>query len=88
VPSLDELPFRVPARIVSVGGERGFRRRLFELGFLPDVEVTVLGAAPLGDPLDLEVRGCRFSLRRAEAAVIGVRPLPAPAASPAGEAAR
>ena len=39
------------------------------------------GAAPLGDPLDIEVRGCRFSLRRAEAEAIGVVTL-----SPAVEA--
>ena len=69
---LAQVPLRRAARIVVVGGERSFRRRLLELGFLPGVEVQVLGAAPLGDPLDIEVRGCRFSLRRAEAEAIGV----------------
>jgi Fe2+ transport system protein FeoA len=81
VDTLARLALRRPARIVSVGGDRGYRRRLLELGFLPGVEVTVLGAAPLGDPLDVEVRGCRFSLRRAEADVIAV-------ASAEGAAAR
>jgi ferrous iron transport protein A len=70
--TLARLPLRAPARIVGVGGERSFRRRLLELGFLPGVEVRVLGVAPMGDPLDIEVRGCRFSLRRAEADVIAV----------------
>ena len=70
--SLARLPLRQPGRISAVGGERAFRRRLLELGFLPGVEVTLLGAAPMGDPLDIEVRGCRFSLRRAEAEQIGV----------------
>ncbi len=69
---LDRLPHGQRARIVTVGGERAYRRRLMELGFLPGVEVIVRGAAPLGDPLDIEVRGCRFSLRRAEAEAIGV----------------
>ena len=68
------LPHHAPARIVAVGGDRGYRRRLMELGFLPGVEVIVHGAAPLGDPLDVEVRGCRFSLRRAEADIIAVAP--------------
>lgn len=72
--TLAHLPLRQPARIATVGGDRAFRRRLLELGFLPGVEVQVLGAAPLGDPLDIEVRGCRFSLRRAEADAIAVRP--------------
>ena len=45
-----------------------------ELGFLEGAVVRVLGAAPMNDPLDVEVRGCRFSLRRAEAELIRVRP--------------
>lgn len=70
--TLARLAHKQPARIVSVGGERAFRRRLLELGFLPGVEVRVLGVAPMGDPMDIEVRGCRFSLRRAEADAIAV----------------
>lgn len=72
---LDRLPHGQRARIVTVGGERAYRRRLMELGFLPGVELVVRGAAPLGDPLDIEVRGCRFSLRRAEAEAIDVESL-------------
>jgi Fe2+ transport system protein FeoA len=70
--TLAHLPLGRPARIESVAGERAFRRRLLELGFLPGVEVTLVGVAPLGDPLEIEVRGCRFSLRKAEAEVIAV----------------
>ena len=72
--TLATLTQRHPARIRSVGGERSFRRRLLELGFLPGVDVRVLGVAPMGDPLDIEVRGCRFSMRRAEADAIAVDP--------------
>lgn len=72
--TLARLPHRTSARIVAVGGARSFRRRLLELGFLPGIEVQVLGAAPLGDPLDIEVRGCRFSLRATEADAITVLP--------------
>lgn len=70
--TLARLSLRRPARIQHVGGDRAFRRRLLELGFLPGVEVRVLGVAPMGDPLDIEIRGCRFSLRRAEADVVDV----------------
>ena len=85
---LSSLALRQPARIVDVGGGRSFRRRLMELGFLPGAEVTLLGVAPMGDPLDLELRGCRYSLRRAEADAIGVEPRGArAAASPATSSA-
>lgn len=70
--SLSRLPLRRPARITAVGGDRAFRRRLLELGFLPGVDVQLIGVAPMGDPLEIEVRGCRFSLRRAEADAITI----------------
>lgn len=79
--SLARLPVRHPARITAVGGERAFRRRLLELGFLPGVEVSLIGVAPMGDPLEIEVRGCRFSLRKAEAEAISVEPIDALAAA-------
>jgi Fe2+ transport system protein FeoA len=72
MPTLAVVPFRQP---VTIGGERAFRRRLLELGFLPGVEVRLLGSAPMGDPLDIEVRGCRFSIRKAEADAILVEPV-------------
>lgn len=70
--TLTAVPLQQPVTIHSVAGDRAFRRRLLELGFLPGVEVRVLGAAPMGDPLDIEIRGCRFSIRRAEADAIAV----------------
>lgn len=63
-----------PVRIRSIGGEPAFRRRLLELGFLPGTVVRLRGVAPLGDPVQVELRGCRFSIRRAEAAAIAVTP--------------
>jgi ferrous iron transport protein A len=44
--------------------------RLLELGLLPGAEVTLCYSAPLGCPLCVQVQGCRFSLRREEAATI------------------
>jgi Fe2+ transport system protein FeoA len=59
--------------VEHVGGERSFRRRLMELGILPNTQVEMKGVAPLGDPLELLVRGCSLSIRRAEAAEVVVR---------------
>ncbi len=46
--------------------------RLLEMGLLPGTVVEVLRLAPLGDPMDLRVRGYRLSIRKAEAALINV----------------
>lgn len=56
-----------------VGGERSFRRRLMELGLVPGTVVEMVGVAPLGDPLELLVRGCSLSIRRGEALWVAVR---------------
>ena len=61
--------------IKSIGGERAFRRRLMELGLLPGTKVAFVGVAPLGDPVELCVRGSSVSIRREEARQIRVQPL-------------
>lgn len=70
--------------IETVGGPRGFRRRLMELGLIPGTPVELLAVAPLGDPVKLRVRGCTLSIRKAEACCIQVKRSPsiAPAVSP------
>jgi ferrous iron transport protein A len=70
--TLSELPLGKSARIKAISGERGFRRRLLELGLLPETLVRVLRVAPLGDPLELQVRGTCLSIRRSEASQIDV----------------
>ena len=72
-----------PVTVKYVGGERAFRRRLMELGLVPGTRVEVVGIAPLGDPLELLVRGCSLSIRRGEALCVTVER----AADPAGTAA-
>jgi len=72
--SLKDLPLGQGAEIVKISGERGFRRRLLELGLLPGTEICVLRQAPLGDPLELSVRGSCLSIRRQEAENIMVLP--------------
>lgn len=72
--SLLDAPQGAWQTVASVHGERGFRRRLLELGFVPGTRVRVVGTAPLGDPLKLEIRSGNLSLRKAEAAGIEVAP--------------
>ena len=59
--------------IHRVGGDRGFRRRLMELGLVSGTRVQLISVAPLGDPLELLVRGCSLSIRRGEAMQIQLR---------------
>ncbi|MBE7453590.1 MAG: ferrous iron transport protein A [Kofleriaceae bacterium] len=68
--SLADVGRHVPVTIASVDGERSFRRRLLEMGLVPGTRVTVTNVAPLGDPLEIEVRRGRLSIRRHEAAHI------------------
>ena len=70
--TLADAPLHTAVQLAHVGGERAFRRRLMELGLVPGTAVAVVNIAPLGDPLELSVRGCKLSIRRAEAAEIAV----------------
>lgn len=69
---LADLALRGLAVIEHVGGEGSFRRRLMELGLVPGTRVELVGIAPLGDPLELLVRGASLSIRRAEAESIRI----------------
>ncbi|MEX0611139.1 MAG: ferrous iron transport protein A [Pirellulales bacterium] len=65
--SAADLEVGQSASVVRIAGADGVSRRLLEMGVTPGVEIRRLGAAPLGDPLEFEVRGYRLSLRRKEA---------------------
>jgi Fe2+ transport system protein FeoA len=60
------------ARVVRVGGNGPFRRRLLEMGFLAGTDVYVEKYAPLRDPIELILKGYHVSLRVEEAAQIQV----------------
>ena len=63
------------ATLKAIGGDRPFRRRLMELGFVPGTAVELRKVAPLGDPLEFAVRGGNISIRRREAAAVSVERL-------------
>jgi len=72
MPTLHDLAPARPARLVRIGGDRAFRLRLMELGFLPGTTVEVLRHAPLGGVLEVLVRRCRIALRSEQARAIEV----------------
>ena len=60
------------AVVVKVHGEGAIRRRIMDMGITKGVTVKVRKTAPLGDPLELTVRGYQLTLRKADAANIEV----------------
>ena len=70
--NLAQLSVGSRGEVVQVEGADEISLRLLEMGLVPGTEFTLLGAAPLGDPLELEVRGYRLSLRKTEAAQVEI----------------
>ena len=60
------------ARVVRIHGQGALRLRIMELGLTPDTPIRVRKIAPLGDPIEIYVRGYALSLRKAEAALVEV----------------
>lgn len=72
VSTLDRLPVGQSAQVQNITGDDTIALRLMEMGLIPGTPVTVIGMAPLGDPLELDVRGYHLSVRRAEAARVEI----------------
>lgn len=70
--TLASLPFGVSARVLSIAGTSAVARRLMEMGLVPGAPVCAVKAAPLGDPIEICVRGYSLALRRSEAESIRV----------------
>ena len=59
--------------VTTVNGEGAIRRRLFDMGITPGVEVYLRKKAPLGDPIEISLRGYELTLRKAEASLVQVK---------------
>lgn len=68
--TLDELKAGQKGVIAQVGGEGALRRRLLDMGLTPKTKVMVRKKAPLGDPIELHLRGYELTIRREDAAKI------------------
>jgi ferrous iron transport protein A len=70
--TLDQLRPGQKAVVKRVGGQGAVRRRLMDMGVVSGVEIELIKAAPLGDPLEYRLRGYHLSLRKAEAGQIEI----------------
>ena len=59
-------------RVVKVHGEGAVRRRIMDMGITRRVEISIRKVAPLGDPIEVTVRGYELSLRKADAEMIEI----------------
>lgn len=70
---LNELLLGRKAKILSVGGEGALRDRLLDMGLTPKTEVMVRKVAPMGDPIEIHLRGYELTLRIEDAKNIEVK---------------
>ena len=70
---LSQLSIGESATVIAVNGEGAIRRRLFDMGITPGVDVYLRKKAPLGDPIEISLRGYELTLRKAEAALVEIK---------------
>ena len=70
--TLKQAPIGGTVRVVKIHGEGAVRRRIMDMGITKGVEIFVRKAAPLGDPIELNLRGYELSLRKDDADMIEV----------------
>jgi len=73
--TLDRVAPGHRCRVLRLSGDASIRRRIMDMGVTPGAEILVERLAPLGDPIEIEVRGYHLSLRKREAAQIVVEPI-------------
>jgi Fe2+ transport system protein FeoA len=71
--TLNELPIGKTATITAVGGEGQLRLRFLDMGLIPRTRVTLQKRAPMGDPIQILIRGYELTLRIEEARWIEVK---------------
>lgn len=71
--TLDKLKAGEAGVIANVNVERALRCRLLDMGLIPGTRVEVRKLAPLGDPMEIALRGYTMTIRKADAALIGLR---------------
>ena len=70
--TLDQLSIGASAVITAVGGDGALRCRLLDMGLIPRTRVTLQKVAPMGDPIEIRVRGYELTLRVEDAKKIEV----------------
>ena len=72
--TLKEAGIGTTVTVAKIGGEGALKRRIIDMGITKGVRITVRKVAPLGDPIEVTVRGYELSLRKADADLIEVTP--------------
>ena len=70
--TLKQVKVGAPVKVVKLHGEGAIKRRIMDMGITRGTEVFVRKVAPLGDPMELKVRGYELSIRRSDAEMIEV----------------
>ncbi len=70
--TLKDVKVGQTAKVVKLHGEGAVRRRIMDMGITKGVQIYVRKVAPLGDPVELAVRGYELSLRKADAEIIEI----------------
>lgn len=73
--TLDELPIGKTAIVKAVGGTGSLRLRLLDMGLIPHTQVTLEKVAPMGDPIQIQLRGYELTLRKEDAKKIELQPI-------------
>ena len=71
--TLNEIPVGGVCTVTKLNGAGKLRRRIMDMGITKGVEIKVVKIAPLGDPMELNVRGYELSIRKSEAESIEVQ---------------
>ena len=69
---LDQIEKGETGLVKNVEGDGRIRRRLFDMGVTPGAIVTLRKKAPMGDPIEITIRGYELSLRKAEACLVNI----------------
>ncbi|MBP5773410.1 MAG: ferrous iron transport protein A [Eubacterium sp.] len=73
--TLKDIPIGGKAKVVKLYGEGPIKRRIMDMGITKGVVIRIIKTAPLGDPIELTVRGYELSLRKEDAEKIEVEQL-------------
>ncbi len=68
--TLDKFQIGERGKVKMITGEKAIKRRLFDMGITPGAEIYMRKRAPLGDPIEITIRGYELTLRKAEAAAV------------------
>lgn len=73
--TLDKLPIGKEAVITAVSGEGALRCRLLDMGIIPHTKIMIRKVAPMGDPIEIHLRGYELTIRLEDAQKIDVMPI-------------